>query len=159
MNQIIYSKWVFEDDDIRSAQIYRATSLIADSLEPNTLNATVRCSDSSILEFEQDTRLTYVHSTDLPAYFYIQDITRTGPDEYAISAMSAIGRLIHGEQHYGGIYTGQTVGTGYPRNLRPGALRHQNKSARRTDIWLAANRIPPGQSGADPVFRRRMDQG
>ena len=33
MNQIIYSKWVFEDDDIRSAQIYRATSLIADSLE------------------------------------------------------------------------------------------------------------------------------
>lgn len=119
MNQIIYSKWVFEDDDIRSAQIYRATSLIADSLEPNTLNATVRCSDSSILEFEQDTRLTYVHSTDLPAYFYIQDITRTGPDEYAISAMSAIGRLIHGEQHYGGIYTGQTVGQVIPEICGP----------------------------------------
>ena len=119
MNQIIYSKWVFEDDDIRSAQIYRATSLIADSLEPNTLNATVRCSDSSILEFEQDTRLTYVHSTDLPAYFYIQDITRTGPDEYAISAMSAIGRLIHGAQHYGGIYTGQTVGQVIPEICGP----------------------------------------
>lgn len=119
MNQIIYSKWVFEDDDIRSAQIYRATSLIADSLEPNTLNATVRCSDSSILEFEQDTRLTYVHSTDLPAYFYIQDIIRTGPDEYAISAMSAIGRLIHGEQHYGGIYTGQTVGQVIPEICGP----------------------------------------
>lgn len=119
MNQIIYSKWVFEDDDIRSAQIYRATSLIADSLEPNTLNATVRCSDSSILGFEQDTRLTYVHSTDLPAYFYIQDITRTGPDEYAISAMSAIGRLIHGEQHYGGIYTGQTVGQVIPEICGP----------------------------------------
>lgn len=119
MNQIIYSKWVFEDDDIRSAQIYRATSLIADSLEPNTLNATVRCSDSSILEFEQDTRLTYVHRTDLPAYFYIQDITRTGPDEYAISAMSAIGRLIHGEQHYGGIYTGQTVGQVIPEICGP----------------------------------------
>ena len=119
MNQIIYSKWVFEDDDIRSAQIYRATSLIADSWEPNTLNATVRCSDSSILEFEQDTRLTYVHSTDLPAYFYIQDITRTGPDEYAISAMSAIGRLIHGEQHYGGIYTGQTVGQVIPEICGP----------------------------------------
>lgn len=119
MNQIIYSKWVFEDDDIRSAQIYRATSLIADSLEPNTLHATVRCSDSSILEFEQDTRLTYVHSTDLPAYFYIQDITRTGPDEYAISAMSAIGRLIHGEQHYGGIYTGQTVGQVIPEICGP----------------------------------------
>lgn len=119
MNQIIYSKWVFEDDDIRSAQIYRVTSLIADSLEPNTLNATVRCSDSSILEFEQDTRLTYVHSTDLPANFYIQDITRTGPDEYAISAMSAIGRLIHGEQHYGGIYTGQTVGQVIPEICGP----------------------------------------
>lgn len=119
MNQIIYSKWVFEDDDIRSAQIYRATSLIADSLEPNTLNATVRCSDSSILEFEQDTRLTYIHGTDLPVYFYIQDITRTGPDEYAISAMSAIGRLIHGEQHYGGIYTGQTVGQVIPEICGP----------------------------------------
>ena len=88
-------------------------------MEPNTLNATVRCSDSSILEFEQDTRLTYVHSTDLPAYFYIQDITRTGPDEYAISAMSAIGRLIHGEQHYGGIYTGQTVGQVIPEICGP----------------------------------------
>ena len=119
MNQIIYSKWVFEDDDIRSAQIYRATSLIADSLEPNTLHATVRCSDSSILEFEQDTRLTYIHGTDLPVYFYIQDITRTGPDEYAISAMSAIGRLIHGEQHYGGIYTGQTVGQVIPEICGP----------------------------------------
>lgn len=119
MNQIIYSKWVFEDDDIRSAQIYRATSLIADSLEPNTLNATVRCSDSSILKFEQDTRLTYIHGTDLPVYFYIQDITRIGPDEYAISAMSAIGRLIHGEQHYGGIYTGQTVGQVIPEICGP----------------------------------------
>lgn len=119
MNQIIYSKWVFEDDDIRSAQIYRATSLIADSLEPNTLHATVRCSDSSILEFGQDTRLTYIHGTDLPVYFYIQDITRTGPDEYAISAMSAIGRLIHGEQHYGGIYTGQTVGQVIPEICGP----------------------------------------
>ena len=69
--------------------------------------------------FEQDTRLTYVHSTDLPAYFYIQDITRTGPDEYAISAMSAIGRLIHGEQHYGGIYTGQTVGQVIPEICGP----------------------------------------
>lgn len=114
MNQIIYSNWTFEDEDIRSAQIYRATSLIADSLEPKTLNATIRCSDSSILEFEKDTRLTYIHGADLPAYFYVQDITRIGPEEYAVSAMSAVARLINGTQHYGGIYTGQTAGQVVP---------------------------------------------
>lgn len=114
MNQIIYSSWTFEDEDIRSAQIYRATALTADSLEPNTLNATIRCSDSSILEFEKDTRLTYIHGADLPVYFYVQDITRIGPEEYAVSAMSAIARLINGTQHYGGIYTGQTAGQVVP---------------------------------------------
>ena len=33
--------------------------------------------------------------------------------------MSAIGRLIHGEQHYGGIYTGQTVGQVIPEICGP----------------------------------------
>ena len=109
MNQIIYGNWTFKDEDIRSAQIFRSTSLIADTLEPNTLTVTVCCSDSSILDFDRGARLTYVHGSDLPAYFYVQAITRIGPEEYTISAMSALARLVDGDQHYGGIYTGQTV--------------------------------------------------
>lgn len=109
MNTIQYAQWTFVDTDIRSAQIFRSTSLIADTLEPNTFNATVICADSSILDFDRGARLTYIHGSDLPTYFYVQDIIRIGPEEYTISAMSSISRLIDGDQHYGGIYTGQTV--------------------------------------------------
>lgn len=107
-NQIIYSQWTFQDEDIQSGNIYVSMSLMSDALEANTFSATVECADSSIIDFERNTPLTYTYKGRQVGIFYVQSITRDGPTTYTISATSAIGLLIEG-LHYGGIYTGQTV--------------------------------------------------
>lgn len=107
-NKIIYSQWTFVDKDIQSGSIYLATSLMSDTLEANTISATVECSDKSIIDFERNTPLTYYNRGQQKGIFYVQSISRIGPELYEISATSAIGLLIEG-LHYGGIYTGQTV--------------------------------------------------
>lgn len=107
-NQIIYSQWTFQDEDIQSGNIYVSMSLMSDALEANTFSATVECADSSIIDFERNTPLTYSYKGRQVGIFYVQSITRDGPTTYTISATSAIGLLIEG-LHYGGIYTGQTV--------------------------------------------------
>lgn len=107
-NKIVYSQWTFVDKDIQSGSIYLATSLMSDTLEANTILATVECSDKSIIDFERNTPLTYYSRGQQKGIFYVQSISRIGPELYEISATSAIGLLIEG-LHYGGIYTGQTV--------------------------------------------------
>lgn len=107
-NKIVYSQWTFVDEDIQSGSIYLATSLMSDTLEANTISATVECSDKSIIDFERNTPLTYYSRGQQKGIFYVQSISRIGPELYEISATSAIGLLIEG-LHYGGIYTGQTV--------------------------------------------------
>lgn len=107
-NKIVYANWTFTDEDIQSGNMYLAMALMSDSLEANTFTATVLCSDRSIINFERNTPLTYYYKEQQRGIFYVQSITRNGPESYTISATSAIGLLIEG-LHYGGIYTGQTV--------------------------------------------------
>ena len=107
-NKIVYQDWTFVDKDIQSGSVYLAMSLMSDQLEANTFTATVNCTDKTIIDFERNAPLTYYNSGQQKGIFYVQSITRNGPISYTISATSAIGLLIEG-QHYGGIYTGQTV--------------------------------------------------
>lgn len=107
-NKIVYGKWSFTDNQIYEGNVYISMSLISDSLEANTFEATVECADKTILDFERNTPLTYFNQGRKIGIFYVQSITRNGPANYTISATSAIGMLIEG-LHYGGIYTGQTV--------------------------------------------------
>lgn len=107
-NEIIYKSWTFLDKDILDGSMYVAMSLISDQLEANTFRATVACTDSSIIDFERNAPLIYYSEGVQRGIFYVQSITRIGPLDYTIEATSAIGLLIEG-QHYGGIYTGQTV--------------------------------------------------
>lgn len=107
-NKIVYGQWTFTDGQIHEGSVYLAMSLISDSLEANTFDATVECPDKSILDFERNAPLTYFNRGRQIGIFYVQSITRNGPTNYTISATSAIGMLIEG-LHYGGIYTGQTV--------------------------------------------------
>lgn len=107
-NKIVYGQWTFTDDQIHEGSVYLAMSLISDSLEANTFEATVECADKTILDFERNTPLTYFNRGRQIGIFYVQSITRNGPTNYTISATSAIGMLIEG-LHYGGIYTGQIV--------------------------------------------------
>ena len=108
INKIVYGQWTFTDGQIYQGSVYLAMSLISDSLEANTFEATVECPDKSILDFARNTPLTYFNRGRQIGIFYVQSITRNGPTHYTISATSAIGMLIEG-LHYGGIYTGQTV--------------------------------------------------
>lgn len=107
-NKIVYQDWAFVDKDIQSGSVYLAMSLMSDQLEANTFTATVNCTDKTIIDFERNAPLTYYNNGQQKGIFYVQSITRNGPTSYTISATSAIGLLIEG-QHYGGIYTGQTV--------------------------------------------------
>lgn len=107
-NKIVYSKWTFEDNDLKEGNLFIATSLLSSQLQVNTFEATVKCSDSSILNFERNAKLTYYYDGQQRGIFCVQAIERAGPDTYRISATSTLGLLTE-DLHYGGIYTGQTA--------------------------------------------------
>lgn len=107
-NKIVYGKWTFQGNDIKGGNMFIATSLLSSQLQANSFEATVKCEDPSILNFERNAKLNYYYDNVQRGIFYVQDIERTGPDMYNISATSAVGLLIDG-RHMGGIYTGQTA--------------------------------------------------
>lgn len=107
-NKIMYSRWVFSDREIKSGSVHLAMSLLSSSLEANTITVNVICDDPSILKFQRDQKLSYLRDDALSGIFYVQSIKRVRKTEYEISGTSAVGLLTEG-QHYGGIYTGQTV--------------------------------------------------
>lgn len=107
-NLIVYEDWTFSDNAILEGSVYLAASLLFDSLEASTFQATIVCYDKKILNFERNTPLTYYSRGWKIGIFYVQNIVRTGPVTYEISATSAIGLLING-LHYGGVYQGETL--------------------------------------------------
>lgn len=107
-HKIVYERWTFPADKIREGNIYLATSLLASSLEVNSLYAVVECEDKAILNFRRNTKLQYYADPDRPMIFRVQKIERIAPKLYKISATSTLGLLTEG-QHYGGMYNGETV--------------------------------------------------
>lgn len=107
-HRIEYEKWTFTAGKIRSGNVYLASSLLSSSLEVNSFTAAVECDDPSILDFERNAPLRYYVRQNQPMIFRVQNITRTGPALYNISATSTLGLLVEGK-HYGGIYSGQTA--------------------------------------------------
>lgn len=107
-NYIEYNGNTFLTDKIRAGNLYLATSLLASSLEVNSLYAEVEHDDPSILNFERNTQLLYYAEAGRPMVFRVQDIERTAPKLYRISATSTLGLLTEG-LHYGGIYAGETL--------------------------------------------------
>lgn len=107
-HSVVYEKWIFPADRIRSGDLHVATSLPVLSLEVDTLIAEVECDDPSILDFKRNARLLYCSGSGIPKVLLVQNIRRTGPKTYEITATSTLGLLTEGI-HYGGLYTGQTV--------------------------------------------------
>lgn len=105
-HNIEYLDWTFTPDKISSGNLYLAASLLASSLEVNSLTAEVECDDPAILDFERNTPLRYYTRPDQPMIFRVQSIKRVGPKLYELTATSTLGLLSEG-LHYGGIYTGQ----------------------------------------------------
>lgn len=112
-NKIVYDGRTFQGNEVKDGTIYLAASLLFSKLEANTFVATVKSDDPTLTDFQRNAPLTYYYNGEQRGIFYVQDISRVGPNLYRISATSAIGLLIDG-QHYGGIYTGQTVGQVLP---------------------------------------------
>lgn len=109
MNKIQFDKWTFTDDQIIQGECYLSRSLLSSSLEINTLDADVYNTDHSIKNFVVDTPVAYIKDDKRVASFYLQDIERISRNQYSIHAVSFAG-VLDNQTHYGGIYTGQTVG-------------------------------------------------
>lgn len=114
MNKIQFDKWTFTDDQIIDGMCYLSRSLLSSSLEINTLDADVYNTDHSIKNFVVDTPVAYFKDDNRVASFYLQDIERISRNQYSIHAVSFAG-VLDNQTHYGGIYTGQTVGEVVPQ--------------------------------------------
>lgn len=108
-NYLEYESWIFTQDDIKDGNLYRSRDLLSASLEIDTLNVTVECTDPSIVNFNRNAKLVRYFAGKQDGIFYVQSILRIAPKLYKISATSKIGLLQNGK-HMGGIYTGQTAG-------------------------------------------------
>lgn len=114
MNKIQFDKWTFTDDQIIQGGCYLSRSLLSSSLEINTLDADVYNTDHSIKNFVVNTPVAYLKDDKRVASFYLQDIERISRNQYSIHAVSFAG-VLDNQTHYGGIYTGQTVGEVVPQ--------------------------------------------
>lgn len=104
-NQITYLDYSFADVKISKATIGAEQSLPMSTLGIDTLEADVKCTDASIVIFTQNTPINVYRRGRHRGIYFLQDITRIGPDRYTLSAISSVGRL---EQslYYGGVYNG-----------------------------------------------------
>lgn len=107
-NKIVYGTRTFTHDDIKSGNCYTACSLLSSELEINSFECEIISNDSSLTSFEVDAPLVYYVDEKRVGTYYIQNIVRIGKNLYQFDAVSAIG-LLDKRDHYGGIYTGQTV--------------------------------------------------
>ena len=108
-NQIVYLDYTFTDVQISAGSLGLECSLPSSSIGIDTLEATVKCSDPSIIAFVQNTPMTYFYRGQQKGVFYLQSVTREGPDRYTLSGVSAMG-LLSQMEHKGGLYSGETAG-------------------------------------------------
>lgn len=108
MNKIVYAGRTFTDDHITSGQCYLAQSLLSSALEINTFDFSVSYNDPSLKDYLLDSPLLYYQGDKLVGTYFVQEINRTSRLNYDFSCMSVVG-LLDKAEHYGGIYTGQTV--------------------------------------------------
>ncbi|WNX84358.1 hypothetical protein RWV98_17555 [Agathobaculum sp. NTUH-O15-33] len=107
-HKITYGNRTFEDRDIISGECHLANDLMSASLEMNTLDFEVESNDTSLLAFTRNAPLTYYNDGRQVGIFFVQKIKRTAKTQYSFTCTSAMG-LLDETDHYGGIYTGQTV--------------------------------------------------
>lgn len=109
MSRITYGDYVFEGDDIKSGNIYKARSLSCSVLEIDTLDVNVVCEDTNLKNFTKYDPLTYYVGETQVGVFYVDNIERIDINQYAISAVSIVG-VLGASDHYGGVYSGAFAG-------------------------------------------------
>lgn len=106
MNRIVYNG--AEYTDIVSAELFSELSPISETLGYGTFNAVVKSKTTAILNYTENTPLTYYRDGETFATYFVKRIKRVGKIKYAIEAYDIIG-VLSKQQHMGGIYTGQTA--------------------------------------------------
>lgn len=109
MNLILYKGIEYTDDDIVSAELFSEISPISETLGYGTFSAVVK-STTALLSYEANTPIEYYYNGSLFGTYFINRITRTGKQKYQISAYDILG-VLAGQQHMGGVYTGDTAET------------------------------------------------
>lgn len=108
MNTIQCNGRMFDDDSIVSGECYIARSLLASSLEVETLEFSVYSTDPTVSQFTVDSEVILSHNSQRLKTFFLQSVSRESKYIYRFEAVSAAG-VLDKRDYYGGIYTGQTV--------------------------------------------------
>lgn len=108
MNQIIYDRWTFSDNDITDGNPFREQALDGATLPLDTLTVTVRCSDTGLLNYAANSPVKLLHNGRQTGVFRLQSVSRVGADRYELSCASPLVILTQ-RPHAGGLYTGQTA--------------------------------------------------
>ena len=106
--KIEYDGHTYSGTEIKGGNIRRTLSLLSASIESDTFNVSLKSPNKNLAAFTRNAPLTVFNRDRKLGTFYVQTVKRIASDLYDISAISAIGLLIT-LNHYGGIYTGQTV--------------------------------------------------
>lgn len=138
MNKLIYNNYVFTDEDIISGSIHISNAMVCESLEADTLEAElltatdeptafitalnkefytvdneqffVKPNYMNLTEYTYGSPIEYYYDDKLVGRFYLQSVQRIGKQRYKLTCTSIVGMLIY-QQHMGGIYKGETVGS------------------------------------------------
>ena len=104
--------FTFTGDQIERLVCENAVSISGDELSSDALDVDVFYEDTSgsLRNVEYATPLYYYSDNTFVGKYFIEKIIRSAGNKFSIQATSLIG-LIAKEQHYGGMYTGQTFPT------------------------------------------------
>lgn len=108
VNTIQCNGRMFDDDRIVSGECYIVRSLLASSLEVETLEFSVYSTDPTVSQFTVDSEVILSHNSQRLKTFFLQSVSRESKYIYRFEAVSAAG-VLDKRDYYGGIYTGQTV--------------------------------------------------
>lgn len=108
MNTIQCNGRIYDDDSIVSGECYIVRSLLASSLEVETLEFSVYSTDPTVSQFTVDSKVILSHNSQRLKTFFLQSVSRQSKYIYRFESVSAAG-VLDKRDYYGGIYTGQTV--------------------------------------------------
>lgn len=98
---------LFEKDEVSDIALYDGVSLISDEIEAGDATFSVRNLSDIPFNFLRKQTLYIYHGDNLLCTRFISKSTQIGARNYKITAKSYLSLLAEGEDHYGGMYTGE----------------------------------------------------
>lgn len=112
IHEIVYGDLTLTDEQIREGELYETRALLSDALEIGTFQAELHIEDpaagQALAAFRRNQPLCYYFRGMLRGTYYVEQVQRTGKYSYTIKANNALA-LLEQSEHFGGIYTGETV--------------------------------------------------